>query len=65
MGILQWSRTFGGSGDEDGWLLDIANDGGYLTGGSTRVLATLPNISISLKPMQMAIQLAMKMILRG
>ena len=41
MGILQWSRTFGGSGDEDGWLLDIANDGGYVTGGWTKSFGNL------------------------
>jgi hypothetical protein len=35
MGVLQWSRTFGGIGDEDGWLLELANDGGFVTGGWT------------------------------
>ncbi|MGP8215915.1 MAG: T9SS type A sorting domain-containing protein [Bacteroidia bacterium] len=41
LGILQWSRTYGGSGNEDGWLLDIANDGGYLTGGWTESFGNL------------------------
>ena len=40
-GTLQWSRTFGGNGNEDGWLLDIANDGGYVTGGWTESFGNL------------------------
>jgi hypothetical protein len=41
LGALQWSRTYGGSGNEDGWLLEIANDGGYLTGGWTESFGNL------------------------
>jgi hypothetical protein len=41
LGILQWSRTYGGNGNEDGWLLDIANDGGYVTGGWTESFGNL------------------------
>jgi hypothetical protein len=32
-GVLQWARTYGGSNIDNGWLLEIANDRGYVTGG--------------------------------
>jgi hypothetical protein len=39
-GVMQWSKTYGGSGGyEEGWILDLANDGGYVTGGHTSLVA--------------------------
>ncbi len=35
LGNVQWSKTYGGSNTESGWLLDLANDGGYAIGGWT------------------------------
>ncbi len=35
LGVMQWARTYGGANTDNGWLLDIANDGGYVTGGWT------------------------------
>lgn len=34
-GAMQWANTYGGTNTDNGWLLEIANDGGYLTGGWT------------------------------
>jgi hypothetical protein len=35
-GTVLWSKTYGGSTEsESGWILDLANDGGYVLGGWT------------------------------
>jgi hypothetical protein len=35
-GTVLWSKTYGGSNEsESGWILDFANDGGYVLGGWT------------------------------
>jgi hypothetical protein len=37
IGNVQWSKTYGGSAQsESGWLLDLADDGGYVLGGWTK-----------------------------
>jgi hypothetical protein len=34
-GTKQWDKTFGGSGDETGFSIDLTNDGGYVFAGWT------------------------------
>ena len=34
-GNVSWSKQYGGTGAEQGLLLELANDGGYITGGYT------------------------------
>lgn len=35
-GNLQWSKTYGGNNDEEGWRVYQTSDGGYAVGGMTR-----------------------------
>ena len=41
-GSLQWSKTYGDSGDDRGWFLVQTNDGGYLMTGYTTSFSSLP-----------------------
>jgi len=34
-GSTQWSKTYGGTGDEDGYSIQQTNDGGFIIGGHT------------------------------
>lgn len=34
-GNIDWGKSYGGTGNESGWILDLADDGGYVTGGYT------------------------------
>jgi uncharacterized repeat protein (TIGR01451 family) len=35
-GNEQWHKTFGGTGDDQGWTVEITTDGGYIMAGTTR-----------------------------
>lgn len=38
MGQVEWSKTYGGKGNETGWAVKAANDSGFVIAGSTDIL---------------------------